>query len=116
MVKEGVRGRGVKEKHQGSSNNTTQATGMMPSAADGRVVRSLGAHTVDENDGQTPSNSTANPNKGNGGNGDGGSEKGICVLIRLVMMLWRLLLYRHQILGNEIDVVVPVESIRAISE
>ncbi|GKC27344.1 hypothetical protein Tco_1034638 [Tanacetum coccineum] len=60
---------------QGSVNDTTQVTGVMPYDADGPV-------RVDENVRQKPSNSTDNPNKG----------------------------------GNGLDVVVPVESIRAISE
>nr|GEW42159.1 hypothetical protein [Tanacetum cinerariifolium] len=61
-----------------SANDTTQVTGVMPSAVDGLVKSRSGDHMVNKNVGQTPSNITDNLNK--------------------------------------VDVVVPMESIRAISE
>ncbi|GJS45967.1 reverse transcriptase domain-containing protein [Tanacetum coccineum] len=48
----------------GLANDTTQVIGVTPSTADGPVVSRSGDHMVDENVGQTPSNSTDNPNKG----------------------------------------------------
>ncbi|GJY05310.1 reverse transcriptase domain-containing protein [Tanacetum coccineum] len=57
--KRGGGGRGVKEKQQGSTNDTTSVTGVMPYAADVPVLSSSGGHTVekvmaghDENDGK----------------------------------------------------------------
>nr|GEW42160.1 hypothetical protein [Tanacetum cinerariifolium] len=61
-----------------SANDTTQVTGVTPSAVDGLVKSRSGDHMVDENVGQTPSNITDNL--------------------------------------NTVDVVVLMESIRAISE
>ncbi|GJS78435.1 beta-caryophyllene synthase [Tanacetum coccineum] len=80
--KEGRGGRGVKDKQHSSAKDTTQVTGEMPSVADGPVLSRSCGHTVDENVGQTPTNSTDDLNKG----------------------------------GNRVNVVVPVESIRAISD
>ncbi|GJS58734.1 retrotransposon protein, putative, unclassified [Tanacetum coccineum] len=107
-------GRGVKEKSggstssnvatntHGSTKDTTQVT-----AADGPVLSRSGGHMVDENVGQTPSNSTDNPNKGTSYANlftDESCKKSVnfCNLFTSG--------------ENKVDVVVLVESIRAISE
>ncbi|GKE95890.1 putative ribonuclease H-like domain-containing protein [Tanacetum coccineum] len=107
-------GRGVKEKSggstssnvatntHGSTKDTTQVT-----AADGPVLSRSGGHMVDENVGQTPSNSTDNPNKGTSYANlftDESCKKSVnfCTLFTSG--------------ENKVDVIVLVESIRAISE
>ncbi|GJY14155.1 zinc finger, CCHC-type containing protein [Tanacetum coccineum] len=91
----------------GSTKDTTQVTSVMSSAADGPVLSRSGGHMVDENVGQTPSNSTDNPNKGTSyANLFTGESCKKSVNFRNLFTSGE----------NKVDVVVLVESIRAISE
>nr|GEW28627.1 hypothetical protein [Tanacetum cinerariifolium] len=73
----GGEGRDVKEKRQGSANDTNKVNVVVPFAGDGHVLSSSIGHMVekvtgsgnnkgtqDENVGQTPINSTGDPNTG----------------------------------------------------
>nr|GEU46696.1 hypothetical protein [Tanacetum cinerariifolium] len=110
--------KGVWEREMDEGETTRLANNITQVAADGPVLSNSDGHTVekvmvghdklhDENPGQTPSNSTANPNKGTSyANLFTGEPSRKSVDFRTLITST----------GNGIDVVVLMESIRAISE
>nr|GEZ29850.1 hypothetical protein [Tanacetum cinerariifolium] len=92
---------------QGSANDTTHVTGVIPFAAYGHVLSSSGGHMVDNNVGKTPNISTDNLNKGT-------SYANLFTGVSIEKSVNFRTIFTPE--GNRIDVVLPVESIRAISE
>ncbi|GJX79924.1 hypothetical protein Tco_0328073 [Tanacetum coccineum] len=88
------RGRGIKEKQHGSANDTTQVTVVMPSAEDGLVLSSSGGHTVEKVTESGNKKGTQDENVG---------QTPISSTVDL------------NLVRNGTDVVVPLESIRAIN-